>query len=152
MMNVSIRINRPKVADELIDGEVLVINLDTGDYFSLVKVGAEVWQGITQNLSKHNLVEQIGQRYDVQQETIEKSIDAFLEELADEELIVLEQIDVNGKNTASSQKISDIGEIHQKRKFEPPTLEKYTDMADLLLMDPIHDVDENGWPNRKSDI
>jgi hypothetical protein len=25
-------------------------------------------------------------------------------------------------------------------------LQKYTDMADLLLLDPIHEVDEQGWP------
>jgi hypothetical protein len=27
-----------------------------------------------------------------------------------------------------------------------PKLEKYTDMEDLLLLDPIHDVQEVGWP------
>jgi hypothetical protein len=28
-------------------------------------------------------------------------------------------------------------------------LERYTDMQELLLLDPIHDVDESGWPHRK---
>jgi hypothetical protein len=28
-----------------------------------------------------------------------------------------------------------------------PVLNKYTDMQDLLLLDPIHEVDERGWPN-----
>jgi hypothetical protein len=27
-------------------------------------------------------------------------------------------------------------------------LHKYTDMEELLLLDPIHDVDETGWPNK----
>jgi hypothetical protein len=27
----------------------------------------------------------------------------------------------------------------------------YEDMQDLLLLDPIHDVDETGWPARKQD-
>ena len=30
--------------------------------------------------------------------------------------------------------------------FEAPVLAKYTDMAQLLVLDPIHDVDETGWP------
>ncbi len=30
--------------------------------------------------------------------------------------------------------------------FAPPRLQRYTDMQDLLLLDPIHDVDEVGWP------
>jgi len=34
--------------------------------------------------------------------------------------------------------------------FAPPVLEVYTDMQDLLLLDPIHDVDETvGWPSPK---
>jgi hypothetical protein len=31
----------------------------------------------------------------------------------------------------------------------PPVLERYTDMQELLFLDPIHDVDESGWPHRK---
>jgi hypothetical protein len=27
-------------------------------------------------------------------------------------------------------------------------LEKFTDMHDLLLMDPIHEVSDAGWPHR----
>jgi len=35
-------------------------------------------------------------------------------------------------------------------RFQPPTLNKYTDMRDMLLLDPIHDVGESGWPVPKS--
>jgi hypothetical protein len=31
--------------------------------------------------------------------------------------------------------------------FEPPVLEKFTDMQDLILLDPVHEVDERGWPH-----
>ena len=31
--------------------------------------------------------------------------------------------------------------------FQKPTFEKYTDMQQLLLLDPIHDVDDTGWPH-----
>jgi hypothetical protein len=30
-------------------------------------------------------------------------------------------------------------------------LERYTDMQELLLLDPIHDVDQTGWPRRKGE-
>jgi hypothetical protein len=32
--------------------------------------------------------------------------------------------------------------------WTPPTLSAYSDMADLFKLDPIHDVDEAGWPSR----
>ena len=30
--------------------------------------------------------------------------------------------------------------------YSKPFLQKYTDMAALLLLNPIHEVDEQGWP------
>jgi hypothetical protein len=35
----------------------------------------------------------------------------------------------------------------KESKFEKPGLQKYSDMQDLLLLDPIHEVDEMGWPH-----
>ena len=34
----------------------------------------------------------------------------------------------------------------QRLKFEKCGLTKYTDMQELLLLDPIHEVDATGWP------
>ncbi len=36
-----------------------------------------------------------------------------------------------------------------KTPFQIPVLDVYSDMQDLLLLDPIHDVDETGWPTPK---
>lgn len=38
------RINAPTVISETIDGEAIIINLDTGAYYSLRETGAAVWQ------------------------------------------------------------------------------------------------------------
>jgi hypothetical protein len=32
------------------------------------------------------------------------------------------------------------------RDYKIPVLNKYTDMQELLLLDPIHDVNAQGWP------
>ena len=42
--------------------------------------------------------------------------------------------------------------VTEKLAYEHPVLQKYTDMEDLLLLDPIHDVDEAGWPARKQPV
>ena len=34
--------------------------------------------------------------------------------------------------------------------FTTPTLEIFSDMQDILLLDPVHDVDERGWPINKN--
>ena len=37
-----------------------------------------------------------------------------------------------------------------RQPFSTPVLETYTDMQDLLTLDPIHDVDpQQGWPIQK---
>ena len=41
------------------------------------------------------------------------------------------------------------GKNIKKMRFEAPALQVYTDMEDLLLLDPIHEVDEMGWPSAK---
>jgi hypothetical protein len=40
---------------------------------------------------------------------------------------------------------------HGHRAFEPPLLEKFDDLQDLILLDPVHEVlEEEGWPHARS--
>jgi hypothetical protein len=36
--------------------------------------------------------------------------------------------------------------VSGRLSFTHPQLQKYTDMQELLLLDPIHEVEESGWP------
>ena len=36
-----------------------------------------------------------------------------------------------------------------RRAFAEPRVETFSDLQDLFLVDPIHDVDEAGWPHAK---
>ncbi|MEI6331186.1 MAG: hypothetical protein WCP16_18235 [Pseudanabaena sp. ELA645] len=40
------KINTPNVVHELIDGEVIIVNLKKGDYYSLLSTSAKIWTGI----------------------------------------------------------------------------------------------------------
>jgi len=35
--------------------------------------------------------------------------------------------------------------------FEPPVLTTFSDMQELLWLDPIHEVDDAGWPIARTD-
>lgn len=147
-MSPIFRINSPKVVHETIDGEVIVVNLDLGDYYSLVKVAVDVWHGIERGISQEKLIAEISDSYEGSYEEIQAAVYSFLEKLQLEKLIVSQTEDTdNITNNGNGQDYT-----HQsadKAKFEPPTLEKFTDMEDLLLLDPIHEVEETGWPNAK---
>ncbi|MBD2182995.1 PqqD family protein [Planktothrix sp. FACHB-1355] len=145
------RINSPKVVHEMIDGEVVIVNLERGDYYSLVKAGAEIWEGLTKGISRVDIMENMVQRYDASRENIETAIDDLIEKLELEELIIIEKTDESiPLNTTNNQ--SETKANTEKLSFEIPTLQKYTDMEELLALDPIHEVDEMGWPNAKQDL
>ena len=145
--NGRIRINTPKVVHETIEGETVILNLDTGNYYSLRGVGAEIWDYIDRGSNMNDIMRTLYNTYDCGSDDIENSIHNFLSELIKENLTVSDEADTAGvpgmpdaevKSAAKGQKIS----------FTLPVLNKYTDMQDLLLLDPIHEVDEtSGWPN-----
>jgi hypothetical protein len=36
-----------------------------------------------------------------------------------------------------------------RQDYSDPAFEKYDDMADLILLDPVHEIDqEKGWPKK----
>ena len=67
----------------------------------------------------------------------------FLDELAQETLIVPGP---TGESNTAPSRPETTEKDTEVRPFQPPVLQKFRDMQDLLLMDPIHDVDEAGWP------
>ncbi len=135
---------------ETLDGETVIINLETGTYFSLQGSGAEIWELISRGLTLETLVEEILRRHDeVSRESVETSLTHLITELLNEGLITRTDPSSNGHVTDDSASGLFTGNYPQT--FEPPALVKYTDMQDLLLLDPIHEVDETGWPNMKLD-
>lgn len=137
-------INRMKIIEETIDGEVIIINLDKGHYFSLNGTGTDIWKYIKLGTSISDISANIKASYSDPKNSIEHSINKLLKNLLEEELIIATD---QSNNNIELNSISNIDiENDNKILFIEPVLEKYTDMEDLLLLDPIHDVDEQGWP------
>ncbi len=145
------RINSPKVVHEIIDGEVVIVNLDKGDYYSLVKAGADIWEWLTRGISSSDILEDMVQRYDTSRENIEKTVNDLIEKLQSEELIIIDRTD-ESKTSNITNVPTETNSNTEKLSFETPTLQKYTDMEELLALDPIHEVDEMGWPNAKQEV
>jgi hypothetical protein len=135
------RVDRRKVAHETIDGEVIMIHLVLGSYYSLNGTGADIWEHLVEGRSRTEILSRIEQRYDAEPELIAQTMDALVKRLADEGL--LEPVADGAAGAAAAEAPA------ERLPFKAPDLEKYTDMQDFLLVDPIHEVDETGWPNRK---
>jgi hypothetical protein len=76
-MNQSFRVNSPKVAAETIDGEVVIVNLDSGHYYSLLSTGAYIWNCVENSRDRHNIVELTIRAYDGVDDEIATSVNEF---------------------------------------------------------------------------
>jgi len=144
--SVCFRVNSPNVVQETIDGEVVIVNLDNGNYYSLDNVVAVIWSLIESGAAVAKVVVRIRQRYERNHVDVEDAVDQFVAQLQQEALIVPDGAkEPEGIKGLDGQ--VETGADTEKLRFEVPTLHTYTDMQDLLLLDPIHKVDETGWPN-----
>jgi hypothetical protein len=140
------KINTPNIVHELIDGEVIIVNLKQGDYYSLLNTSAEIWTEIEREQSSAQIVAQLTQNYQEEPEIIAQGVQLFIDQLIEEGIITELTGDIP-ENEIVSHGFGNNG--IDKPPFEMPKLSKYTDMEDLLALDPIHEVDEMGWPNAK---
>lgn len=149
-MHRSLRINAPAVVAEIIDGEAVIMDLASGHYFSTQGVGADIWRGVEEGHSAAEIVHSLLNRYEASRDVVEPAVHTFVGELLSRTLIVRTEEakpaapNDNGTGAAGNGSAPRLA-------FVAPVLNAYTDMEELLLLDPIHDVDETGWPMPKSD-
>ena len=133
-------IDAANIMHEVIDGEVVVVNLENGTYYSLDGVGADLWVQLADGSTLEALVAGVAANYAAEREQIAAGIAAFVRRLQEEQLITA------SPGTDESQRAV-AAMASPVRVYSDPVLQKYTDMEQLLLADPIHEVEESGWPN-----
>ena len=141
---VRYRINSPIVTGEVIDGEVVIIHLDNGNYFSLLDVGERIWQQLVESETLENIVRDLTMRYVCEASLARSSLERLVAELVAEELIVPREPD--SVAPAPTNAILASGALPERKAFVEPALQKFTDMQNLLMVDPIHEVTDQGWP------
>lgn len=134
-------VNNGQVISEIIDGEAVMINLTTGNYYSLNQAGAAIWDAVEAGASDEEIVQHLAARYDASHDELTAAVTQLLEELRREELVVPVEQNGGPAGLAPPEPGSSRG------AFDPPRLEKHSDMQDLILLDPVHEVDERGWPH-----
>lgn len=142
------QLNTPHVADELIEGEVIIINLVSGNYYNLLDTGADIWQLIRNGAAFGEISRAMLARYDGDPIHVQQSIAQFVSDLEREGLVIPAQT-VPDPGTEPAPSLQNATEP-ERRPFQPPQLNVYIDMQKMLLLDPIHEVDETGWPSPKT--
>jgi hypothetical protein len=136
------RLNEPQVIAETVGGETIVVNLGSGHYFSLCGTAVDVWEGLSRREPVTVVVATLEGRYDAPQGAIESAVTRFVAELTAAELIVADAGE--GESSAGVTTAATNGD---RAPWSAPTLSVFTDMQDIILLDPVHEVDARGWPH-----
>lgn len=129
----------PKLAStssEVIDGEAIIMNHDNGVYFNSVGSGALLWQAVSSVRSFDEIVAWFARSYGLESKAVEPDVAAFLDLLKEYDLIEVSSLIAKG-------------ELPEARAGEPyarPELDAHNDLADLLLLDPVHVGPMASWP------
>jgi hypothetical protein len=135
--------NRPDVVMESFDGEVVLVQMKSGSYYSLQGSAPLIWDLIDRGSSVEGTGDYLVARHTGDEEEVRRSVRNLVDELVAESLLV------PVPSPSSTASVEGPGTVESNTPFVPPVLERYTDMQELLFLDPIHDVDESGWPRRK---
>ena len=138
------RVRAPQVVHETVDGEVVAVDFDTGSYYSLRGPAEAVWAAVTHPAPLPTVVSRVAQRF--HGDDLETQTRAFLDQLVAEGLVerqVTDQSEAPRANGSASQNAAPgatepLGELR---------FEKFTDMEEIILLDPVHDVSTEGWPH-----
>ena len=129
-----------RVVHETIDGETILIDLETGTYFSLRGCGSQIWALLTAGWPETDVVAELQRRYPADAALVGPAAAGLIDQLAEAGLLQDADIDATPRTGPVAQAPEGVS------SYEPPVLERYNDMQYFLLLDPIHEVQEGGWP------
>jgi len=128
----------PEIVHETVDGEVIAIDLADGSYYSLAGSGPAIWELLGRGISEAEIAAALAERFEAEDGEIGTAVSVLLGQLRENGLIVAGE---EGESDVPATPSPD-----KRQPFEAPRLERYNDMKDYFLLDPIHEVDTAGWP------
>ncbi len=134
------RINAPPVALETVDEETIIVNLESGCYYDLNATGGHILALLVAGRPVEEITAAVALRWRVAEEDVASAVGRLVDELVAEQVVA-----VAGDGSEPAPPPS--GDA-PAGPYQVPRLGKYTDMQELLLLDPVHEVDASGWPGR----
>ena len=126
---------------ETIDGETVLVDSQLGHLFLFTGIGPLLWQRMTRGASVEMVVGEISARFGA--------------DAAEPTRRFLESLEAGGllrPDDAQPGTAPEDAGMAWPDAFVAPGLERYEDIADIIAMDPVHDIDTTkGWPYRKAD-
>jgi hypothetical protein len=131
-------IDAQRVTHERLNEEVLIINVVSGAYYSGSGSFADLWSLITQGASTEDAAAHLSETFGQSAEAILPGIRDSIGHLLGKGLIR----EAPEREAPEGWSLPDL----PRSEWQAPSFAEYTDMWDLIQLDPVHEVGEAGWP------
>jgi len=118
-----------EVVAKVIDGEAVIINLANGMYYSLDNVGALVWSLVEDGCRLDQIAAVIVSRYEVAAAQAQQDVQDLAAHLLREDLVAIDEAIQSAPPAVPAN-------ASPKVPYESPKLRAYSDLEDLLALDP----------------
>lgn len=130
------RLNEPEVVSDEFDGETVILDLSNGVYCSFSGSGDRIWGLLAAAVPPQEVLAALEKAGNPWRADVER----FIGELIGSGLL-------RRDDALTPAALTSLPEI-----TEAPVLERFDDLAELIMSDPIHESDtERGWPALRSD-
>ena len=75
------------IVDASVDGETMMMHLESNNYYGLGKVGSHIWELLKQPLTVADLCDVLQESFEVDHDTCQRDVLHFVQQLADEKLV-----------------------------------------------------------------
>lgn len=130
-------LNEAETAIEDFGSEFIIVHFRKGIYSAVSGSGGPILTLLSAPRSIADIVAAFGSLTGDRQTMAATEIEAFIEVLKDLDLIV----EADGPSPVPATAIEE--------PYEAPSIETFSDLADLMAIDPVHEVEMGaGWPHR----
>jgi hypothetical protein len=134
-------IDKKRFVFEQFDKEMVLINLEDGLYYSVSDSGTEIIDLLEKGLSVERAIAHLSQSYEDTDEIPDLVLDFVNDCVRQSILIAASAPESGGDSEAAPVKPGTV-------RFATPVISRFDDMQEILLLDPIHQVSEQGWPHQ----
>jgi hypothetical protein len=134
------RANTPRFVDETVDGEALIMDMVTGSYYTCLDSSTMAWEALKNGRALDEVSALLSSAYPISVEEAQRDVEQFVSDLLHEEMLV-------ARDDAPDASEPTLGNGTSPGNYQTLRFERYMDLADLILLDPVHDVSDAGWPH-----
>ena len=133
-------VNEHLISMERLEGEVIIISFDNGKYYSTEFSGADILWLVKQKVNPKSWESLLAAKYGFR-DFPKDEIVSFLNKCVDEKILAESSLSMDNEAPLPDDFIVS--------GWTCPKLLAFSDLQDLLMVDPIHDSSLEGWPRLK---